>query len=100
MSFACGQAAEGARECLPCEPGGIFNRHSFQHRSEHRTAGQSGRAAISQKPRGFDAIIPHMQRETQAVTANGIRFFRDRRSLRQLASVTWIRQMVFEGGGV
>ena len=61
MLLARGQSVERTSDLLPCNPQGVFNQHSFYHQRQHRAAGERRRAAISQKPRGFDSPIAQTQ---------------------------------------
>ncbi len=100
MSLARGQTADRARDVLPRDLRRLLARHSFEHLSQSRAAGQRRRATVSQKPRLFDNLPAQSQREAQAVAAHRIALFRDDISVRQFTCVTRVGDMIFESFGV
>ena len=74
----------------------LFHSHPFNHFSEHRTAYERRRAAIGQKACCRYASIAQSQRETQAITAHGIRLFRYSRCVRKLTGAARVREMIFK----
>jgi predicted oxidoreductase (fatty acid repression mutant protein) len=94
--FARRQTTERVGNFFPGQLDRICDFHSFDHFSEHGTAGERGRTTISQETRGFDATVAKPQAQTQTIAADRVRLFRDRVRIRQFAGVTRIRQMIFE----
>lgn len=78
----------------------LLQRHSFNHFSEHGTAHERRRAAVSQKARRLYASITQAQRQSQSIAAHGIRLFRYSRSVRQLPGPSRVGEVIFERIGV
>ena len=75
--FVRGQTAERVRNFLSRQLHRIFDLHSFDHLSEHRTAGQRRRATVGEEARSFDATIAKPQAQTQTIAADWVCLFRN-----------------------
>lgn len=112
LAFQCGsQGFNGERGCVLLARGqspnrlnnrltsnlrSLFHLHSFDHLCQHRAADKRGRAAVGEKARGLNAPVAHAQRQTQAITADRIGFFRDGVCVRERAGIARVGKMIFE----
>ena len=82
---------------LPCQLHRLVDSHALDDLSQGRAADKRGRAAISQETRRFDAAIGQAQTQTQAVATDRVGLRGSGVSIRELASVARIDEMVLKG---
>ena len=97
MVFARRQATERVGNFLPRQLHRIRDLHSFDHFSEHGTAGERRWAAISEKARGFDATVAKTQTQTETIATDGICLLCNRVRVREFAGIARIHEVIFEG---
>lgn len=75
----------------------LFDGLSNNQLRQNRSTDERWRAAIGEKARGFNATCAYSEREAHAIAADGISLFAAGISVRDVARVARICDVIFEG---